>query len=350
MTTPCTLSICIPTLNRGPFIGETLNSIVRQLTEGVEVVIVDGGSTDETEQVVRGYIDRFERIRYLKRGVGSAAPSNEGFDRDCDFAVELAQGLYCWLMTDDDLLAEGAVAEVLTRVAEGHDLLIACTKVCNVDLSNTLVPSLPEIRSDKRYDRSDWTSFAMEVGPQLTFVGRVIIKRAVWQARERARYFGSGFVHAGVIFSEPMDSIIVLSKPLVILRYGNALWTSRAFDLWMYHWPRLVWSFTSLSEAARTAVTPRYPFKSAKRLLWYRALGAYTMDRYRSHLSREPGLLYRFIAAFIARMPVVVSNALCGVYLSLLSSRQVSLELYDLLHCGHASALTRTMARRRGVS
>ena len=42
------LSICIATYNRADFIGETLDSIIRQLTDEVEIVVVDGASTDAT--------------------------------------------------------------------------------------------------------------------------------------------------------------------------------------------------------------------------------------------------------------------------------------------------------------
>ncbi len=38
------LTICIPTLNRGSFIGATLESIVSQATDEVEILVMDGGS------------------------------------------------------------------------------------------------------------------------------------------------------------------------------------------------------------------------------------------------------------------------------------------------------------------
>ena len=60
------LSICIATLNRGAFIGETLESIVSQAANEVEIVVVDGASTDNTEDIVRSYAARFPRLRYLR--------------------------------------------------------------------------------------------------------------------------------------------------------------------------------------------------------------------------------------------------------------------------------------------
>ena len=79
------LSICIATLNRGAFIGETLESIIRQATDEVEIVVVDGASTDNTEEVVRGFQQRWPRLNYLR------LPEKGGVDRDYDRAVALAE-------------------------------------------------------------------------------------------------------------------------------------------------------------------------------------------------------------------------------------------------------------------
>ena len=49
------LSICIPTYNFGEFIGATLQSIIKQATDEVEIVVVDGASTDNTAEVVRAF-------------------------------------------------------------------------------------------------------------------------------------------------------------------------------------------------------------------------------------------------------------------------------------------------------
>lgn len=50
------LSICIATYNRADFIGQTLDSIVSQNCDGVELVIVDGNSTDLTPQIMSNYV------------------------------------------------------------------------------------------------------------------------------------------------------------------------------------------------------------------------------------------------------------------------------------------------------
>ena len=46
------LSICIATYNRGAFISETLDCILTQIEPGVEIVVVDGASADNTSDVM----------------------------------------------------------------------------------------------------------------------------------------------------------------------------------------------------------------------------------------------------------------------------------------------------------
>jgi len=348
MSVDIRLSLCIPTLNRGKFIGETLENILLQLDERAEVVVVDGGSRDNTPEIVRGFGERCARIRYVRSDVDASIPSNEGFDRDCDKAVSLARGDYCWLMTDDDLLAEGAIAKVLSHLDEEHDLMFVAARVCTVDFAQTLVPSLPIVPADKVYGAAAWQDFVRDVGHQLTFVGGIIIRREIWGSRQRAPFYGTGFVHVGVILSAPMRSALAISRPLVIVRYGNGQWRGRAFDIWMFHWPQLIWSFTLLPEAIRATVTPRYPFRRLKQLLWYRALGAYSPEKYRQRLSDQPGLAFRAAAWALAHVPARWANTFCSVTLGVRRSRSVAMQMYDLIHCGHASSLTRRVGRLRG--
>src|ERR1700674_2032053 len=61
------LSVCIATLNRGAFLGATLESIICQATDEVEIVVLDGASTDNTGDVIRQYQECFPRLRYFRQ-------------------------------------------------------------------------------------------------------------------------------------------------------------------------------------------------------------------------------------------------------------------------------------------
>ena len=122
MTSNYKLSICIPTYNRAAYIGETLASIISQSSDDIEIVIVDGASTDNTADVVNEFQGRFENIHYHRE------KQNNGIDTDLAKSVALAQGEYCWLMSSDDILAAGAIQRILTEIKEGMEIYL-CNKI-----------------------------------------------------------------------------------------------------------------------------------------------------------------------------------------------------------------------------
>jgi len=104
------VSICIPTYNRKDFLKETLDSVFAQTYKDFEVVIVDDGSTDGTEHMIKeeGHDVRY----YWAEHIGQAATRNK--------LIELACGEYITFLDSDDLLFPDAV-EKLMDVIDSYD-------------------------------------------------------------------------------------------------------------------------------------------------------------------------------------------------------------------------------------
>jgi glycosyltransferase involved in cell wall biosynthesis len=302
------LSICIATLNRAAFIGETLESIISQATDEVEIVIVDGASSDNTEQVVETYRQRFPALRYFRQ------EKNMGVDRDFNRAVELASGEYCWLFPDDDLLKPGAIHTLLSESRRGYEAIIVNAEVRNADFSFLIEQRRLRITNNRVYGADQAESFFADTASYLSFIGGVVIKRDSWMARERERYFGTLFIHIGVIFQQPFPGdILVIAEPLISIRYGNAMWTSRSFEIWMFKWPDLIWSFEAFSESAKSKVLtiPRDPWIHPVALLEFRAINAYSLNEYRKWIQPRGRSVFRnMLAAMIAVMPGCLANTM----------------------------------------
>lgn len=307
------LSICIATFNRARFIGATLESIISQATEEVEIVIVDGASADDTEQVVGKYTQRFPRLRYFRQD------SNMGVDRDFARSVELAIGEYCWLMSDDDLLKPGAIRPVLKEASRNYGLIIVNSEVRNTDLSEVIEENRLHRTDNRIYKPGEGQIFFSEVANYLSFIGCVVIKRDLWNAREKERFFGTAFIHVGVIFQTPLsEDIMVIADPLITIRYGNALWSARGFEIWMFQWPDLIWSFPDYSEWAKRRVCPREPWRSLKELLVCRAKGIFSIKEYRRLLEpRTVSRWSRFLSLLIAVIPGCLANLFGVIYFSI---------------------------------
>lgn len=272
---PPLLSICIATHNRADYIGETLDSIIPQLTDEVEIVVVDGASTDSTRVVMERYAADCPRLRYIR------LPEKGGVDQDYCKAVEHARGEYCWLFPDDDLFKPGAVQRVLVELRKGHSLVIVNANVMDRRLSTLLHHSMLDSREDATYRSDELEGLFRRVVPGISFIGTVVIRRETWLERDHARYFGTEFIHVGVIFQRPLPgSAGIIGEPYVTIRYGNAQWTSRAFEVWMRKWPGIIWSFDRISaEAKRKRVKPE-PWRRLKTLRFWRATGSYSRDMY----------------------------------------------------------------------
>ncbi len=323
MTVP-DLTICMATYNRARFIGQTLDSILPQLTPTTEVVIVDGASSDDTPVVIAEYVRRDPRIRYQRQAV------NGGIDRDYMVAVELARGRYCWLFTDDDLLAPNAIATVLSHLQEGHSLIVVNAEVRNADLSVVLLPNDAGIPESRVYAVGDDDHLFIDTAVYLKFIGAVVIERALWQARAKEPYAGSEFIHFGVIFQAALpSSSLFIVEPLIQVRYGNAMWTARGFEIWMFRWPALVWSMPR-SNAARRKVGPRRRWSNPLLLLGHRAIGAYSPAEYDKLIAPQKEVLPRFAARMIASVPGPALNALARAIMRLLPRTVLPMFTNDL--------------------
>lgn len=340
MTTTATpkLSICIATFKRGQFIGETLDSILDQMEPGVEIVVVDGASPDDTSEVMARYAAVHPEIRYFRESV------NSGVDADFDKAVGYAQGKFCWLMTDDDLLRPGAVAAVLASLGGEDDLVIVNAEVRSVDLSDLFEKQRLAFAADKVYRAADREAFFAETAAYLSFIGCVVIRRTCWMLRKRAAYYGSLFVHVGVIFQNPpIENVKVIAEPQIIIRYGNAMWTSRSFEVWMFKWPGLIWSFPDFSDEAKRKICRREPWRSAKALFHNRALGAYSSVEFKKFWQGDVGKLEKMAAYLLSVFPASLANLVMVTYFAL-SAQPARMALHDLLFSRNAGLLSRLSA------
>lgn len=110
------LSILIPAYNVERWLPRCLNSILSQVEDDIEIVIVDDGSTDTTLQCANEFAEKWNNIRvYSKHNEGVGAARNYLLDKAC--------GEFICFVDSDDYIAEGALQHILSELNSTIDLL-----------------------------------------------------------------------------------------------------------------------------------------------------------------------------------------------------------------------------------
>jgi abequosyltransferase len=220
------LTICIPTYNRAHMLGPLLNRLRDRivdsgLTSTVQILVLDGGSQDHTPQLLKSAAG----ITYFRRG------QRVGIDRDILKCVELADGKYCWLFSDDDDFAPDAIDYVVDFLEKNQDLTgVFCNRIPYDSFMEKPVSEVVNwpgntLNTDKLYTKKSecFSGIGMDFG----FISSQIVNRSAWQRVVSSCEFSDLtttyylMVHIiGKMMEKPFKWFYI-SKPLVKQRTGN---------------------------------------------------------------------------------------------------------------------------------
>lgn len=219
------LSICIPTYNFGLFIGATLKSIVEQSLRDIEVIVLDGASTDNTQEIVAGFQQQYPWIAYYRQD------KKGGIDKDMSRTVELARGDYCWLLSSDDALKLGSIQRVLQEIKFGHDIYLCNRTECDKNLipmqdrpwlSNELDDHIFNLSTKE--DLINYFNKSQSIGALFSYMSSIIFRRDKWnEIIYDERFTGSNYAHVFRLFSilQKGGSLKYIKDSLVLCRSDN---------------------------------------------------------------------------------------------------------------------------------
>ncbi|MGM0591277.1 MAG: glycosyltransferase family 2 protein [Halobacteriota archaeon] len=112
-----TVSVVIPTYNRAELLPRAIDSVLEQTYTDLELIVVDDGSTDDTEAVVGAYDD--DRLRYVPH------ETNRGANPARNTGIEAADGAYLAFLDSDDEWRPTKLGKQVERLEAAGDDWVA---------------------------------------------------------------------------------------------------------------------------------------------------------------------------------------------------------------------------------
>lgn len=156
------VSIIIPTYNYGEYLARAVESCLSQTHRDLEIIVIDDGSTDNTQAVMCRFTDRVTYVYQENRGVSAAR--NAGLDR--------ASGDFITFLDADDYLADGAIATCLDALSRHPEVGCVITETYSQEAGSDALSWKPHLPgptvSDRFYEQLLTRRFPFQVAATLT--------------------------------------------------------------------------------------------------------------------------------------------------------------------------------------
>lgn len=142
------VSIVMPSLNQGRFIEESIKSVMDQDYPSIELIVMDGGSTDETQEIVtrltKAYPTRLIRW-FSEPDTGPANAVNK--------AMSKARGIYIGWLNSDDLYTPGAVSRAVSAFEANPNWVMHYGQGEHINEQGGFIEAYPTLPPDTPYEK-----------------------------------------------------------------------------------------------------------------------------------------------------------------------------------------------------
>jgi glycosyltransferase involved in cell wall biosynthesis len=138
------ISVIVPVYNTKDYLERCLNSILNQTLDNIEIVIVNDNSTDESELIIKEFVNKFKNIKYLKneKNIGVSSSRNK--------ALLECNGEYILFVDSDDYLEPSMLEEMYNEAQINNLDIVTCGYFLDYEDGNTNVLVI-NLDTDKIY-------------------------------------------------------------------------------------------------------------------------------------------------------------------------------------------------------
>jgi glycosyltransferase involved in cell wall biosynthesis len=198
------VSVIVPTYNRGEMVGQAIDSVLTQTFTDFELIVVDDGSTDDTEVRVRNYGDL---VRYVRTENGGVAHAR-------NVGARQAKGRYLTFLDSDDLLYRYALELEVRLLDRFTDAGLACAEMSAFTDTGPLTRYYLQTYHRSAY-RDPSINYAAIFGPRARLQERIEVPGALLQEDPQAADRG---VYVGNVFDTYLLNLVLCQNSVMYRR------------------------------------------------------------------------------------------------------------------------------------
>lgn len=138
---PPRISVVIPLYNHEKYIHEAICSVFNQTVADFELIVINDGSSDRSEEIVLNFKD--DRIRYFSQ-------TNQGAHATINRGIALARGKYLCVLNSDDVFAPDRFHEFLSVLAPDESLYAVFSQIECIDEKGNILSNREDLTDDWR--------------------------------------------------------------------------------------------------------------------------------------------------------------------------------------------------------
>ena len=124
------VSVIIPCYNQGKYVSDAINSVLAQTYKDIEIVIVNDGSTDNSNEIIKTFADKYKNILFFDEN------KNKGVINARNMAIEAANGEYILPLDADDTIEPTYIEKAVKILNENPNIGIVYCKARMFGIKN----------------------------------------------------------------------------------------------------------------------------------------------------------------------------------------------------------------------
>lgn len=235
------VSVIVPCLNMAEYIGECMDSIVGQTLKDLEILVIDAGSTDGTQEILKGYEKTDGRVHVIHS-------TKKSYGYQVNLGMEQSTGEYIAIVDADDRVGVNMYATLYERAVQSKADYVKGTARFFCTISETLTYYQPHVQ----FEKEDYVSGEIELVPAdrpdiLTkdnFLWSGIFRRDFMEGIRLHESPGAAFQDLGGLLQTQMKArkAVYLEESFYEYRQDNASSSERNSKGFQFVWEEYTWA------------------------------------------------------------------------------------------------------------